>query len=101
MAKQKTPQRLWEDDLLDAYYDYCWREVFDPLYDKMQLWKEGKLDHDAINRAVHETHKETQRLYMREISKRELLLVYARNTASFFQPWLAEHPAPEGVVLPE
>lgn len=103
MAKKKrnSPEYQWEEELLGAFYNYRWHEVLDPLYDKMQLWKQGKLEHDDIDKAIHETHKETQHLYGVFTEKRDFLLLIAQQTTNWFKPWLAEHPAPPGVILVE
>jgi hypothetical protein len=58
----RSPVRLWEQALIDAYYDHRWHEVLDPLYDKFQRWKAGELDHADIDKAIHQTHKLTQEL---------------------------------------
>jgi hypothetical protein len=50
--------------LLDAYYDYRWRQVLEPLYQKFQQWKDGELDHMDMDEAIHQTHKQNQELYV-------------------------------------
>lgn len=65
MSRKKrayTPEYQWEQALLDAYYDFRWRQVLDPLYDKFQRWKAGELDHAEMDKAIHQTHKQTQEL---------------------------------------
>ena len=34
--RTQTPEYQWEQTLLDAYHDYRWRQVLDPLYQKCQ-----------------------------------------------------------------
>ncbi len=48
----QTPGYQWEQALLDAYYDYRWRQVLEPLYQKFQQWKAGELDHMDMDEAI-------------------------------------------------
>lgn len=45
-AKKRSHRYRWEQEMLAAYYDYQWRLVLAPLYDKFQGWKAGKTSHD-------------------------------------------------------
>ena len=63
MSKRPLPEREWEQSLIDAYYDYRWRQVLQPLHDDFQLLAAGKLTHDDLDHAIHETHKKTQERY--------------------------------------
>ena len=45
---------------VDDYYDYRWRQVLDPLYDKFQRWKAGELTHWDMGEAIHEMHKQNK-----------------------------------------
>jgi hypothetical protein len=60
----QTPGYQWEQALLDSYYDYRWREVLEPLYQKFQQWKAGELDHMDMDEAIHKTHKKTGSLHI-------------------------------------
>jgi predicted CopG family antitoxin len=44
----QTPEYQWDQALLDAYNDYSWRQVLDPLYQKFQQWKAGEMDHTEV-----------------------------------------------------
>lgn len=44
-AKNRSPLYQWEQEMIDAYHDYQWRLVLDPLYEKFQDWKAGKVSH--------------------------------------------------------
>lgn len=41
-----------EQALIDAYADYRWQQVLDPLYLKLQQWKAGDLGHWEISELV-------------------------------------------------
>jgi hypothetical protein len=68
----QTPGYQWEQALLDAYYDYRWQQVLEPLYQKFQQWKAGELDHMDMDEAIHQTHKQTQEVYVFFTQKRNL-----------------------------
>ena len=50
--------------MIDAYSDYRWRQVLNPLYEKFQQWKSGELGHMDMDEAIHQTHKENQEVYI-------------------------------------
>ncbi len=60
-AKKRSPLYQWEQEMIDAYHDYKWRQALDPLYDQFQCWKAGKLTHDEMDNAIHQTHKDCQK----------------------------------------
>ena len=94
MPKQPSPQRQWEQALVDAYYDYRWRQVLQPLYDDFQRWAAGELRHDDLDHAIHETHKKTQELYRLFSEKREWLARAIQLDEDWYREWVKDHPAP-------
>ncbi|MEJ2733258.1 MAG: hypothetical protein P8189_06765 [Anaerolineae bacterium] len=48
----------WEKTLTDAYWDYRWRKIMDPLCDTFQKWKAGELGHSDVNDAIDRAYKE-------------------------------------------
>jgi hypothetical protein len=102
MSRQKrrqTPKRQWEEALLEAYHDYRWRQVLDPLYEKFRRWKAGELPHADMNEAVHETHKQSQELYGLFCQKRDFLVGLAQWDEEWFDEWVKDHPPPPDVEL--
>lgn len=97
--RRETPEWAWEQKLIDDYYDYRWRQALDPLYEQMQQWKAGQLHHDDIDQAIHQTHKKNQELYSLFTNQRDFLISLIQMDRDWFEPWLVEHPAPEGVRL--
>jgi len=94
MPKQPSPQRQWEQALIDAYYDYRWRQVLQPLHDDFQRWAAGELAHDALDHAIHQTHKKTQELYRLFAESRQWLVRAIQFDEDWFQVWVKDHPAP-------
>jgi hypothetical protein len=84
----------WEQALIDAYYDYRWREILDPLYEKFQRWKAGELSHDDMDAAIHQTHKQTRKLYTLFSESRSFLVRLIQWDAAWFDEWVIHHPPP-------
>jgi len=97
--RTQTPEYQWEQSLLDAYYDYRWRQVLDPLYEKFKLWKAGALGHMDMDQAVHQTHKKTQEVYVFFTQKRDWLVRVIQLDEEWFQAWVKDNPPPEGYTL--
>jgi hypothetical protein len=91
-----TPEYQWEHALLDAYDDFRWQQVLEPLYDQFQRWTAGELDHAEMDKAIHQTHKETQELYGVFTLKREILVRAVQLDEDLFQDWVRENPPPSG-----
>ncbi len=94
-----TPEYQWEQSLLAAYYDSRWRQVLDPLYDKFQRWKAGELDHAEMDKAIHQTHKQTQESYGVFTLKREIMVRAIQLNEDWFQDWVGANPTPVGYHL--
>lgn len=103
MSRNKKPkttaQRQWEDALVQAYYDYRWHQLLDPLYEQMQSWKRGELEHEDINQAVHQTNKQSRVLYNLFSEKRDFLILLAQADQEWFDYWVAQHPVPAEVTV--
>ena len=56
-TKKLSPLYHWEQEMIDAYYDYQWHQVLDPLYEKFQQWQAGNFSHDEMDGAIHTTHR--------------------------------------------
>jgi hypothetical protein len=97
--RRETPEWQWEQALMDAYYDYRYHQVLDPLYDKFQRWHAGQLTHADLDQAIHEVHKENQTLYGLFTEKRDWLVRVIQLDSDWFDPWLAGHPPPPGIEL--
>lgn len=50
--------KSWQESLTDAYGDYRWRKIMDPLCDTFQRWKAGELGNLDVDRAIDEAYKE-------------------------------------------
>jgi len=93
-AKQCSPLYLWEQEMIDAFHDYQWHLVLDPLYEKFQAWKAGEFSHDEMDEAIHKTHKSCQDVYNLFTNKREFLVGAIQFNEDWFPQWLADHPKP-------
>jgi hypothetical protein len=97
--RRQTPEWKWEQALIDDYYDYRWREVLNPLYEKFKRWEAGELTHEDMDQAIHETHKQDQELYSLFTQSRSFLVGMIQWAEEWFEEWVADHPPPEGVQL--
>ena len=94
MPKPPSPQRQWEQALVDAYYDYRWRQVLQPLHDDFQRWAAGELTHDDLDQEIHQTHKKIRELYRMFSEKREWLARAIQLDEDWYREWVKDHPAP-------
>ncbi|MGD1996960.1 MAG: hypothetical protein PVH62_09325 [Anaerolineae bacterium] len=102
---ERTPQgaaQQWHQMLIDDYYDYRWRQVIEPLCDKLQRWKDGELAHAEMDQTLEEVHQqvcEVRGLF----SQREDRLVNLIQWLDWewFEEWVESHSPPEGVRLAE
>ncbi len=102
MARKKrtqTPEYQWEQALIDAYYDYRWLEVLEPLYQKFQQWKAGELDPAELDKAIHETQKQRREVYNLFFKGRDWLVRLIQWDKTWFQAWVKDNPPPEGYQL--
>ena len=93
-AKKRSPLHQWEQDMIDAYYDYQWQLTLDPLYEQFQSWKAGELSHDEMDQAIHKTHKSCQDVYNLFTAKRDLLVRIIQFNGDWFPQWIKDHPKP-------
>jgi hypothetical protein len=102
MSHKKRSQTLeyqWEQALIDAYSDYRWRQVLNPLYEKFQQWKSGILGHMDMDEAIHQTHKENQEVYILFTQKRARLVRVIQLDEDWFKEWVKDNPPPAGYSL--
>ena len=93
--RRETPEYKWEQALIDDYYDYRWRQVLNPLYEKFKHWEAGELTHWDMDQAIHETHKENQHLYSLFNESRSFLVGIIQWDEEWFDAWVADHPGHE------
>jgi hypothetical protein len=96
---QESGARQWEQALIDDYYDHRWRQILEPLYEKFQRWHAGGLSHDDLDTAIHETHKQTQKIYSFFTERRAMLVNMIQWDRKWFEPWVKDHEPPPGVKL--
>ena len=48
----------WEQALTDAYWDFRWRKIMEPLCETFQRWKAGEIGHEDVKDAIDEAYKE-------------------------------------------
>lgn len=73
-VKKHSQLHQWERAMINAYHNYQWHLVLDPLYEKFQDWKAGRVSHLEMDETIHETHNYCQKVYSLFTSKRDFLL---------------------------
>ncbi len=94
VSKRLSRQKEWEQALIDAYYDYRWRQVPQPLHDDFQRWAAGELSHADMNEAIHQTDKKNRELYNLFAQSRKLLIQVIQFDDEWFHDWVKDHPPP-------
>jgi hypothetical protein len=97
--RRNSAEWQWEQALIDAYYDYRWHQVLDPLAEQFEQWKADQLTHDDMDQAIHRVHRQNQQLHMLFIERRNQLIQMIQFDRDWFLPWEADHRAPAGVQL--
>lgn len=97
--RTQTPEYQWEQALIDAYYDYRWREVLEPLAAQFESWKLGEMNHEQISGVIHQTHKQTQGVFSVFTLKREILVCAIQLNEEWFHAWVKGNPPPAGYKL--
>ena len=92
--------KSWEEQLTDAYWDYRWRKIMEPLCDTFQSWKAGDLGDEDVNAAIDEAYKEKCLIHN--------LVTYRPDRAAaviqwwdreWFLAWIEENRPPADVQL--
>ena len=97
--EHRLSKRQWEQALIDAYYDYRWRQILEPLYEKFKLWEAGELEHADMDQAIHAAHKESQNVYSLFTESRSWLVGVIQWDREWFEAWVKDHAPPPGMDL--
>ncbi len=92
--------KSWEEKLTEAYWDYRWRQIMDPLCDTFQRWKAGDCGNEDVNHAIDRAYKE-------KCAINSLLDQRADRAAAiiqwwdhdWFEAWIKENRPPAGVEI--
>lgn len=92
--------KSWEQSLTDAYWNYRWQKIMDPLCDTFQRWKAGELSHAEVDHAIDVAYKEkcfiNSLLAQREDRAAGLIRCWDPD---WFQAWVKEHRPPAGTDI--
>lgn len=98
---QKSSDWQWEAALVEAYYDYRWRKLLDPLCDTFKRWKAGELTHADVDRAIDEAYKERcliNSLFGQRRDRSVALINWWDR--DWFEAWVNEHRPPSDFQSP-
>ncbi len=95
VRRRDTPEWAWEQALIDAYDDYRWHQVLDPLAVAVRRWEAGELDHVDLARAAERVRKGMSPIDDIFSEKREMLVRMIEFDEEWSAPWIAAHPRPQ------
>ncbi|MGD2205155.1 MAG: hypothetical protein PVH17_00125 [Anaerolineae bacterium] len=89
--------KSWEEALTEAYWDYRWRKVMEPLCDTFRRWKTGEIGHDQVDRAIDEAYKEKCAInnLITQRPDRAAAVIQCWDP-EWFRSWLEENRPPTG-----
>lgn len=90
----------WEQALVEAYYDYRWHLLLEPLCETFQRWKAGELTHADVDLAIEEAYKERcglRSLFSQRQDRAVALIQWWDH--EWFEAWVEEHRPPPDVRL--
>ena len=98
-SAQGTTQ-WWEERLIDDYRDYRWRQLMEPMCDKMQQWKAGELTHADMDQALEACHQQAceVRSLLNQREDRVVMLIQWLDR-EWFEEWVKRHSPPRGARL--
>lgn len=92
--------KSWEEKLTEAYWDYRWRQIMDPLCDTFQRWKAGECGHKDVNDAIDRAYKEkcmiNSLLEQRPDRSAAVIQWWDRD---WFEAWIEENRPPAGIQI--
>ncbi|HHS97963.1 MAG TPA: hypothetical protein ENK08_08725 [Chloroflexi bacterium] len=106
MGGQENPAGMsverWEQKLIEDYRDYRWRRLMEPLCEKMERWRVGKLPYAEMDETMEELYREVCEL-RNLFSQREdrVVLLIQWLDREWFEEWVKEHRPPPGARLVE
>ena len=98
--QRQAPGWQWEQALIEAYYDYRWHQLLEPLCETFQRWKAGELTHADVDRAIEEAYRERCGLHnlFSQRQDRAVALIQWWDR-EWFEAWVEEHRPPPDVRL--
>ena len=93
-TKKRSSLNQWEQEMIDAFQDYQWHLVLDPLHEQFQQWKAGEVSHLELDEAIYKTHKACQEVYGLFTNKHDFLAHAIQSNEDWFPKWVKDHPKP-------
>jgi hypothetical protein len=96
----QTSAQWWEEKLVEDYRDYRWRQLMEPMCDKMQSWKAGEFTHADMDQALEECHQQVCELCnILNQRKDGLVMLIQWLDREWFEAWAKEHRPPPDARL--
>ena len=90
--------KSWEEALTDAYWDYRWRNIMEPLCKTFQAWKSGDLSHADVDKAIDAAYKEKCMVnsLLGQRPDRSAAIIHWWDP-EWFEAWIEDNRPPAGV----
>jgi len=98
--RESSSAQWWEDRLVADYREYRWRQLMEPMCQRMEKWKAGELTSVEIDQAFEECYHHICELrnILNQRSDRAVLLIQVLDR-EWFEGWIREHTPPPGARL--
>lgn len=92
--------KSWEEAMTEAYWDYRWRQIMEPLCETFQRWKAGELGHDDVDRAIDAAYKEKCSIntLLAQREDRAAAIIHWWDP-EWFEAWIEENRPPAHVRI--
>ena len=96
----QTSVQWWEEKLAEDYRNYRWRQLMEPMCDKMEKWRAGELTYAEMDQALEECHQRAceVRSILTQRTDRLVTLIQWLDR-DWFEAWVKEHSPPKGERL--
>lgn len=100
---EKSPQtsvQRWEEKLVDDYRNYRWRQLMEPMCDKMERWRAGELTYAEMDQALEECHGracEVRNVLTQRTDRLVTLIQWLDR--EWFEEWVKNYSPPPGARL--
>ena len=99
-SSPETPAQWWEEKLVDDYRDYRWRQLMEPMCDKMDRWRAGELTYAEMDQSLEECHRracEVRNVLTQRTDRLVTLIQWLDR--EWFEEWVKNYSPPPGVRL--
>ncbi|MFZ5916190.1 MAG: hypothetical protein ACOYZ7_04595 [Chloroflexota bacterium] len=90
----------WEKALIDAYCDYRWHKLLDPLCETFQAWKAGEIGIEQVDQALDRAYQQKcalNNLFCQRLDRVWNLIHWWDR--EWFEAWVAKNHPPASIKI--